>query len=52
MRYLARFILAWLELDLAIANNAPVKNVPHIVWLKSKISEWEDVLFHAEYRLM
>ena len=51
MKYLARFNLAWLAFDLAIAKAAPDRNHDHIAWLNDKISEWELLLWQKEWSL-
>lgn len=52
MRYLARFNLAWLNLDRTIANSAPVRNTEHIQWIEQRISEWQLILLQCERRLV
>jgi len=41
MKWLAKFMLHWLNFDLVRALNAPVRNSRNIEWIESKISEWE-----------
>lgn len=51
MKLFARFILHWLEFDLARAMAAPVRNSENIAWLHSKIDEWELVELQSTRRL-